>query len=546
MQRKVRGGSVSGNELGASEAAGLDLTVDEDVRDLHQLGYAQELRRVMSWFSNFAISFSIISVLTGAVILYGWGLRYGGPGENGIGWPLVSIFTLCIAASMAEIASAYPTAGGLYYWASVLGNRHWGWWTAWLNLGGLVTTVAGINWAAAAFFNRIVLQEMFGMTPDLGQQVVTMAGITLVQVVINVFGIQVVAFLNDLSVWVHVLGVLAIALLMFLFAEFRNGIGFPFRIEPGDPAIAANPPFWGVFGVFGAFLLGMLQAQWTYTGYDASAHTVEETIKARRGSANGIFMSVAVSAVVGYVLLLAITYALPPIAETLAADASGTPAVAYALIENLAGVGVFLSFVIVVAMLLCGLSAIASTGRMIFAFARDGGIPFSGFFSHVGRSRRTPDVALCTAGILAVVIAVYAYVSARGDAAATSVTIAIITGMSTALLYWAYGLPILLGLRSEDWRTRRVWSLGRMSRAYEVISVIWIAFISVLFLWRPDNEFAFRGTAGYLVLLTAYYVLWAARHFTGPRAMRAEELEERERLVGEAAPAPTIDQPRSK
>lgn len=518
---------------GTSADVPIDQVIERDVQELHQLGYAQELRRVMSGFSNFAISFSIISVLTGAVILYGWGLKYGGPGENGWGWPIVSVFTLLIAACMAEIASAYPTAGGLYYWASVMGNRHWGWWTAWLNLGGLVTAVAGINWAAAAFFNRIILQQMFGITPDLGKQVIVMAGITLAQVVVNVFGIRLVAFLNDLSVWVHVFGVIAIAVLLLLLAKYRNGIGFPFQIEPGDPAIAANPPFWGVFGVFGAFLLGMLQAQWTYTGYDASAHTAEETISARRASANGIFMSVAASAVVGYILLLAITYALPPVADTLAAEAGGTPSVAYTLIENLQGLGVFLSFVIVVAMILCGMSAIASTGRMIFAFARDGGVPFAGFFSHVSKSQRTPDAALCTTGVLAVLITVYAYVSTNGDPAAATSAIGIITGMSVAFLYWAYGIPILLGISAQGWRSRRTWSLGGKSKIFAVISIIWIVIISILFLWRPDNESAFRGAVGFLLLLVLYYALWAARNFKGPRAQRLEELVAKELEVGE-------------
>jgi amino acid transporter len=295
-----------------------------------------------------------------------------------------------------------------------------------------------------------------------------------------------------------------------------------------------------VVGIFGAFLLGLLQAQWTYTGYDASAHTAEETISARRSSANGIFMSVAVSAVVGYVLLLAITYALPPVADTLAAEAGGTPAVAYALIENLETLGVFLSFVIVVAMLLCGLSAIASTGRMIFAFARDDGVPFSRFFSHVSKGQRVPDVALWTTGALAVFITVFAYVSARGDAFALTRTIGTITGMSTALLYWAYGLPILLGLRTENWRKRRSWSLGNLSRIYATISLIWIVIISVLFLWRPDNEYAFHGTAGFLVLLILYYVLWAVRSFKGPQAMRPEEVAAREREVGERHHGETV------
>ena len=115
---------------------------------------------------NFAISFSIISILTGAVILYNYGLALGGPAAVGIGWPLVTVFTLLIAASMAEIASAYPTAGGLYYWASRLRNKDWGWWTAWLNLGGQISIVAGINYAAAFYLGVTILNPLFGFDPN--------------------------------------------------------------------------------------------------------------------------------------------------------------------------------------------------------------------------------------------------------------------------------------------------------------------------------------------------------------------------------------------
>ena len=108
--------------------------IKQDVADLHKLGYAQELFRSMGGFSNFAISFSIISILTGAVILYDYGLAWAGTAAVIIGWPLVTVFVLLIAASMCEIASAYPTAGGLYYWASRMKNKNWGWWTAWFNL----------------------------------------------------------------------------------------------------------------------------------------------------------------------------------------------------------------------------------------------------------------------------------------------------------------------------------------------------------------------------------------------------------------------------
>src|SRR5437762_3816063 len=149
---RIPGPQEGRTEMGRSRE---DL-IQQDVKDLHQLGYAQELFRSMGGFSNFAISFSIISILTGAVILYDYGLAWGGPGIMGLGWPLVSVFTLIVAAAMAEIASAYPTAGGLYSWASRLGGPGWGWWTAWLNLGGLVAVVAGIDFAAAEFLDSAV------------------------------------------------------------------------------------------------------------------------------------------------------------------------------------------------------------------------------------------------------------------------------------------------------------------------------------------------------------------------------------------------------
>src|SRR6185295_4879620 len=125
--------------------------IQQDIQELHRLGYAQQLFREMGGFSNFAISFSIISILTGAVLLYGYGLKFAGPIINSVGWPIVSLFTLCVAASMAELASAYPTAGGLYFWAFRLGGRRWAWVTAWMNMIGQVTITAGINVGAAVY-----------------------------------------------------------------------------------------------------------------------------------------------------------------------------------------------------------------------------------------------------------------------------------------------------------------------------------------------------------------------------------------------------------
>src|SRR5215204_4209385 len=143
-----------------------DELIQEDVEDLKRLGYAQQLFREMGGFSNFAISFSIISILTGAVLLFGYGLKFAGPIINSVGWPIVSLFTLCVAASMAELASAYPTAGGLYFWAFRLGGRGWAWITAWMNMIGQVTITAGINIAASIYIIGAITR-IAGVSPDV-------------------------------------------------------------------------------------------------------------------------------------------------------------------------------------------------------------------------------------------------------------------------------------------------------------------------------------------------------------------------------------------
>ena len=311
-------------------------TIRQDVHDLHGLGYAQELFRTMGGFSNFAISFTIISILTGAVILFDYGLAWGGPAASTIGWPLVSVFTLLIAASMAEIASAYPTAGGLYYWSSRLKGKNWGWWTAWFNLAGQIAIVAGIDFAAAAFVNTAIVTPILSnfsiaftnatvllgpsASPWFNGQLLTMAVLLVIQMGLNVAGVRLLAKLNDASVWWHIGTVAAIVVALFLINSGKaHSTVSPFAFAPQDVQGGASL-FGGSFS-FGsaagyaipiAFLFSLLQAQWTYTGYDASAHVAEETVGARLSSAWGVFISVAVSAVVGYIVLLALVTHLPP------------------------------------------------------------------------------------------------------------------------------------------------------------------------------------------------------------------------------------------
>jgi amino acid transporter len=548
-----------------------DELIRQDVHDLHRLGYAQELFRTMGGFSNFAISFTIISILTGAVILFDYGLAWGGPAASTIGWPLVSLFTLLIAAAMAEIASAYPTAGGLYYWSSRLRGKHWGWWTAWFNLAGQVAIVAGIDYAAAAFVNSAIVTPLLSnlgivygnatvvlgpaATPWFNGQLLTMAVLMGIQLVLNIAGVRLLALLNDASVWWHIGTVALIVVALFFIGSAKTHANLnPFAFAPqdtqGSAALFGSTISFGPaagYAIPVAFLFSLLQAQWTFTGYDASAHVAEETVGARLASAWGVFISVAVSAVVGYIVLFALVTHLPPMEMVFGSAQNGVcpatatycsqyymgnPVVWSTLDYNLGALGDWLAAAIAVAMSLCGLASIAAASRMLFAFSRDRGAPASGWLRHVSHRFRTPANAIVGIVVFSLALTVAAFIFGGSTA------IVIVTAISTIALYWAYGIPVFLGMfGDQEWRKQAVWSLGRFSRPIAFLAVLWIVFISVLFLWPTSgNPYTLLAYVAFLAFLLVYFFAWARSRFKGPVVEVGEaELTEIEREFEHAA-----------
>ena len=196
------GGAVSSSPVGDT---GLD-----------RFGYLQELFRNMGGFSNFAISFSIISVLTGAVTLFGYGFEIGGPLEMSLGWPIATVFTLVIAASMAELRSAYPTSGAMYHWAADLGGPAIGWIVAMLNIIGLVAAQSGIDYSCAQF-----VLPFLDISATRAHLFLMFAFILATQGILNHFGVRLVAIFNNLSVSVHILGVIAIVAAVYWMAPLQ-------------------------------------------------------------------------------------------------------------------------------------------------------------------------------------------------------------------------------------------------------------------------------------------------------------------------------------
>lgn len=536
-----------------------DEQIQQDVRDLHKMGYAQQLFREMGGFSNFAISFSIISILTGAMLLYGYGLKFAGPVINTVGWPIISIFTLMIAASMAEIASSYPTAGGLYFWASKLGGVGWGWVTAWMNMIGQITITAGIN-IGAAIYGVGLVTRMFGLDPNTpvfgglfgwnltswGFYIFIMILIMIPQILINIFGIKLTAKLNDFSVYWHIGGVFIIALLLTFFGTHHQPLSFAMQavttVNPLDASSATfadgttgpalvigtlviKSPFFtlfpGLVSVYQgapflfAFVLAFLQGQWTYTGYDASAHVAEETVMARLNSAWGVFLSVAVSAIVGYIVLMAFTLNIPDIAAT-ANDPYPVLYIAYqGLTEFLANI---VAVVVFGGMWLCGLSTVTSMSRMFFAFARDDGMPFSSSFRYIHPRLRTPIKSILITSVLAVVTCIY------------SAAYFVVTSISTITLYVAYTIPVFLNVRNKlrkqgafTTRENAPWNLRKFGPILNIIAVVYTIFICILFV-LPPNELVLWTMVLFAIILGIYWFGYARTHFKGPKMADEAEL----------------------
>ena len=481
----------------------------EDVRQLASMGYAQELRRRMNGFSNFAISFSIICILAGGITSLQLGISAIGGAAAGIVWPIGAAFALIVAACMAQVASAYPTAGGLYHWSSLLGGRGWGWATAWLNLGGLIFVTAAVNVGAWSLLVG-AFAPLFGVDPaSLGvtHQIIGVTCIAISQALLNHYDIRITTLLTDFSGYL-ILAVTAILVVSML--AWAPSLEFSRLVTVANFSGPAGGDVWPANTSVGSlFLLGLMWPIYTITGFDASAHTSEETVNAARNVPRGILRSVIVSGVVGWVMVCAFVLAMPSVAD--GAKQGGN--VFFWIVEKVipAGFGRGLLIGIAVANYLCGLACVTSTSRMIFAFARDGGLPGSATLRRVNPRTQTPVAAVWTTAVLAVACTLYS------PAYSTLTTACVI------LLYLSYVMPGIAGSFAfgKTWTKMGPFNLGR--GLYRFLATLSVAGIAVL-VWvgiQPPNEKALPVTAAAVGLLLVAWWAGVRRHFRGPPVMDA-------------------------
>lgn len=486
-----------------------------DVKLLHKMGYAQELSRRMGAFSNFAVSFSLICILSGGITSFQLGLSAAGGASIGLGWPLGSLFALVVAAAMAQIASSYPTAGGLYHWSSILGGKTWGWLTAWLNLLGLVFVVAAINFGTWDPFFRTLIAPLFGVKPDsLGwwDQTIFLAIITGSQALLNHRGIRITSKITDLSG--YLIFVVTIILVVSLLVYSPVKIDFS-RLVSFTNFTGIDGGQWPRQTMAMAFLSGLLLTAYTITGFDASAHTSEETHDAARNVPRGIIGSVFWSTTFGYVMVASFVLVMP---DLTAAVKQGTGFFEAILAPIPGPLRIVIELLMFFINYVCGLAAVTSTSRMMFAFARDGGLPGSKWLRKVNATHRTPGAAIWVSAIVAILATLY------GDA------FSVLSAGSAVFLFISYAMPIGAGIFAEGrtWKEKGPFQLGMWSRPFGVAAVIGalvLAYVGI----QPPNQKVIYVIAGLLIaLLAIWYLAGVRKSFAGPPVGRTTESREHE------------------
>jgi amino acid transporter len=447
--------------------------ITEDERRLHEMGYRQELMRGWSAFTNFAISFTIISVLAGTFTTFAFAWQNGGPVAASWGWPILCFFVLMVGFSMAELTSKFPTAGGPYWWAHDLGGKGWSWMTGWFNIVGLVGIVASVAYGAAFFlYNLLNLYGLDILGLDFGDDLHVLSETFLlfliilgVATVLNIFADPLLALLNNISVGWHVLGVAVILALLIFVPDSHQDAGFVF-----GERINNNGAFDGSTSSLGFFLLvlpvGFLLTMYTQTGYDASAHTAEETRGAAKAAAQGVWRSIFFSALFGWLLILAFLFAATDVNAINDGDGFVGDIFTSALDSWAAKLVILIA---TIGQVFCVTAGLTSASRTWYAFSRDRAIPGWGLFSRVNRDR-VPLYAVMAISVFSLAITIPALWGSKDIPFAFFA----ITGICTVGLYIAYILPVYLRLRAGDSFEPGPWTLGRR---YKLVNVLAIAFV---------------------------------------------------------------------
>ena len=511
-------------------AEATELNADE--KRLAELGYKQDLHRSWSGFSNFAISFSIISILAGCFTNFGAGFNNGGPISISWSWPILGVFILIIGFTMSELVSAYPTSGGIYWWASKLGGAKAGFFTGWLNLIGLVAVTAGVSYGCATFIDLTISTYSTSFAADYSLTRVFIIFVIVLALIslLNIFSSHLMAIMNNVSVWWHVAGASIIVLILILIPDRHQSFSYVFTERFNNSGYSGGSTSSGTYWFF-VIPFGFLLTQYTITGFDACAHLSEETAEASKAAAKGIWRSIFYSVLGGYVLLLCVVFAIPDNAQGDPDNALAGGGVAGIFVQSLGtNWATLVLFISASAQFFCATSCMTSASRMTYAFSRDGAVPGSGMWQKLSVAK-VPANAVMLVGVVSAILTLPALIEVDVNGVPVPLAFYAVTSIAVIGLYLAFAIPIYLRWRHGDKFDLGSWNNGSKYKWMNPIAVAEIIIVSLYLMmpstpaanpFRDEFEWKFVNyapivTLGALLLLTIWWFVSAKHWFTGPK-----------------------------
>ncbi|KAF9609774.1 hypothetical protein IFM89_018222 [Coptis chinensis] len=500
--------------------------MDPGEKRLNELGYKQELRREMTMFKTLAITFSVMAIFPGTP-LYGSSLLYAGPASLIWGWLVVTFFTCFVGIAMAEICSSFPTTGSLYFWAAHLAGPRWGpfasWCCAWLETIGVIAGIGTQAYSGAQMMQMIILL-CTGTNKDGGYLAPRWVFfcmyvlLTIIWAGLNTFALQVIAFIDIISVWWQVIGGSVIIIMLPLVANSTQPASYVFT------HVELSQKSTGISSIPYAVILSVLYSHFSLYGYDTAAHLTEETKGADRIGPIAILSTIAMASLFGWGYILALTFSIkdPAYLYDVTNETAGALVPAQIMydafhgrFQNSSGAIVFL-FIIWGSFFFCGLSVTTSAARVVYALSRDKGIPYSHIWRKVHPKHKVPTNAVWLCAALCIVLGL--------PILKLNVAFTAITSIATVGWVGGYSVPIFARMVMDEKNFKPgPFYLGRARKPICLVAFLWICYTCSVFLlptlyplkWDTFNYAPVALGIG-LSLILLWWFLDARHWFKGP------------------------------
>ncbi|KAG2155825.1 amino acid transporter [Suillus bovinus] len=485
----------------------------EDNILLRKLGYKSQFKREFSLLETISFSMAIMAASCGVTTGYSYPLLSGGHFAMVWAWPIACIFVMCVAASMAELASSMPTSAGLYYFSAKMASKErsalTSWITGWSNITGQVTLICSINFSCTELITTAIAIGTDGaVVLGSGATFGILMAIHLMQAIVCSAGTRILARMTVVT--------------MVLILTTSIGAAISLLVCAGDQRVSSidawtkfeNNTGWS--NNVWAFILAFTSPMWSLTGYDSAAHIAEETAGAARAAPIAILVGVAATEILSWLYYIAASYATTSVPDILQSKLALPLGQVFLNVLGKKGtLTLWCSIAVLQESYLCGCSQVVDASRVIFAFSRDNALPGSRWWKRINHTTETPVNAVWFAIGLSAICGTLVFSTAAFNSLASASVIG---------LYISYVTPIYCRVTwGKDKLQPGPFNLGWWSFPIGWIGIAWVAFMVVMLLF-PYTQTANVETMNYsIVIVMAVFIfaggswIFSARHwFTGP------------------------------